>query len=294
MGPRRRVLALICIMVVIGVIVESITIALLYKAAIDGSTARFREIAQSQARLIESIAVFDDKYSDDHPDGVEATTLNQIVEAYHNCQGFGETGEFSIAKKEGGKIAFLLQHNHSGLPAPKPIECNMTLPTPMALALSGQSGIEIGPDCYGKEVIAAYEFVGGKLNWGIVAKIDMAEIRRPLVTASIVGGLIGLILIVIGAAFFIEITNPLIVKLSDTIQDLEQALNEVKTLSGLLPICASCKKIRDDKGYWNKIESYISEHTDAEFTHSYCNDCIRKLYPEIAEEIISEIASKTN
>jgi hypothetical protein len=63
------------------------------------------------------------------------------------------------------------------------------------------------------------------------------------------------------------------------IVELEQALGEVKKLSGLLPICASCKRIRDDKGYWNQLESYIRDHSDAEFTHSICPDCQAKLYP---------------
>lgn len=63
------------------------------------------------------------------------------------------------------------------------------------------------------------------------------------------------------------------------IAKLEKALEEIKTLKGILPICSSCKKIRDDKGYWQQIESYISDHSDAEFTHSLCPDCIKKLYP---------------
>ncbi len=62
--------------------------------------------------------------------------------------------------------------------------------------------------------------------------------------------------------------------------DLQNALSKVKLLSGFLPICASCKKIRDDKGYWNQIESYIRTHSEAEFTHSICPDCTKKLYPE--------------
>jgi len=62
---------------------------------------------------------------------------------------------------------------------------------------------------------------------------------------------------------------------------LQEAVDDVKTLKGLLPICASCKKIRDDKGYWNKIENYIKDRSDADFTHSICPDCKRKLYPEL-------------
>lgn len=60
-----------------------------------------------------------------------------------------------------------------------------------------------------------------------------------------------------------------------------KALEEVKTLSGLLPICASCKKIRDDSGYWNQIEQYIQKHSDAKFTHGICPDCQKKFYPEL-------------
>jgi hypothetical protein len=66
--------------------------------------------------------------------------------------------------------------------------------------------------------------------------------------------------------------------------ELEAALAKVRTLSGFLPICASCKKIRDDKGYWNQIESYISDHSDAEFSHGICPDCLVRLYPDLQQE----------
>lgn len=62
------------------------------------------------------------------------------------------------------------------------------------------------------------------------------------------------------------------------IQELQDALAKIKTLRGLLPICASCKQIRDDKGYWKQLEDYIQEHSDAEFTHGFCPDCMKKLY----------------
>jgi hypothetical protein len=63
--------------------------------------------------------------------------------------------------------------------------------------------------------------------------------------------------------------------------NLKKALFEIKTLRGVLPICASCKKIRDDEGYWNQIESYISNHSEADFTHGICPECAKKLYPEL-------------
>jgi hypothetical protein len=70
----------------------------------------------------------------------------------------------------------------------------------------------------------------------------------------------------------------------ELIINLQRALTEVKTLSGLLPICSWCKKIRDDEGYWQKIEKYIRDHTEADFTHGICNDCAEKVYPEFYPE----------
>jgi len=67
----------------------------------------------------------------------------------------------------------------------------------------------------------------------------------------------------------------------ELIHELQHALERVKTLRGLIPICASCKKIRDDKGYWHQVEEYIREHSDAEFSHGICKDCARELYPEM-------------
>jgi len=65
------------------------------------------------------------------------------------------------------------------------------------------------------------------------------------------------------------------------IGELQGAIAKVRTLSGLLPICASCKKIRDDKGYWNQIETFIRDHSEAEFSHSICPDCARELYTDL-------------
>jgi len=66
--------------------------------------------------------------------------------------------------------------------------------------------------------------------------------------------------------------------------ELKDALSRVRVLSGFLPICASCKKIRDDSGYWNQIESYIRKHSYAEFTHGICPECAEKLYPELLDD----------
>ncbi len=68
------------------------------------------------------------------------------------------------------------------------------------------------------------------------------------------------------------------------IVELQEALAKVKLLSGFIPICSSCKKIRDDTGYWQQLEAYIQQHSDAEFSHSICPDCCKRLYPELYPE----------
>ena len=68
------------------------------------------------------------------------------------------------------------------------------------------------------------------------------------------------------------------------ITELKDAANKIKTLRGLLPICSNCKKIRDDKGYWKQIESYISDHSEAEFTHGICPKCAKKFYPDLFQK----------
>ena len=70
-------------------------------------------------------------------------------------------------------------------------------------------------------------------------------------------------------------------KVKERTADLEQALDEIKQLSGLLPVCSSCKKIRDEKGLWNQMEEYIRDHSEAEFSHSICPECAKKLYPDL-------------
>jgi hypothetical protein len=73
---------------------------------------------------------------------------------------------------------------------------------------------------------------------------------------------------------------------------VDEAMAQVKILSGLLPICSSCKKIRDDKGYWNQIEIYLKRYSDIEFSHGVCPDCLKLLYPEIADEVLDEMKAE--
>lgn len=78
------------------------------------------------------------------------------------------------------------------------------------------------------------------------------------------------------------------------IAELEESAARVRTLSGLLPICASCKKIRDDAGYWTQIESYLHNHADVEFTHGICPTCSEKMLQEFNDELAEELAAEQN
>jgi YesN/AraC family two-component response regulator len=78
------------------------------------------------------------------------------------------------------------------------------------------------------------------------------------------------------------------------IQELQKALANVKSLSGLLPICAGCKKIRDDNNYWHQVESYVQKHSEATFTHGLCPDCIKKYYPELDEADLGDSPKQTS
>ena len=74
------------------------------------------------------------------------------------------------------------------------------------------------------------------------------------------------------------------IELNTTLTKLRRALRDIRTLTGLLPICSSCKKVRDDKGYWSQIEMFLRDHAEVEFSHSICPDCAKELYPDFITE----------
>jgi DNA-binding response OmpR family regulator len=72
-------------------------------------------------------------------------------------------------------------------------------------------------------------------------------------------------------------------ELAAKMEQLRQAFDQIKTLKGIVPICASCKNIRDDRGFWNRVENYVRDHTEAEFSHAVCPDCMKRLYPQFKD-----------
>jgi hypothetical protein len=76
-------------------------------------------------------------------------------------------------------------------------------------------------------------------------------------------------------------------------KELEEAHASVRILRGLIPICSNCRKVRDDQGFWQKVEEYVMEHSEAKFTHGLCPDCLRRLYPDYAERILDTLDPRT-
>ena len=111
----------------------------------------------------------------------------------------------------------------------------------------------------------------GQIHWFLTSKIPLRDEK---------GQIIGLVSI----ARDITQRKKAETEREQSLIELQEALADIKKLSGLVPICSSCKKIRDDKGYWNQVEAYIQDHSEARFTHGLCPDCMKKLYPEYAAQ----------
>jgi hypothetical protein len=227
MSERKRILLLISIMATVSLTIGGIAILLLYRTALEEEKARLVETAQSQARLIEAVTRFDSTWSRNYPGGSEQATLSQISDAHGRYKGFGDTGEFTLAKRHGRNISFLLRHRHSTLDTPEPIQFASKLAEPMRRALSGQSGAVVALDYSGEEVLAAHEPVA-ELDLGIVAKIDMTEVRTPFLIAGAIAGSIGLLVVLAGATLFVRVSNPMIRRLEQHSTEMTKANDQLK------------------------------------------------------------------
>ena len=213
---RQRVILLILIMVVVAAGVGTIAIFALYRTSFEQQRASLIETAQSQARLMEAIARFDAQYSaEDVPGGAFAATLGQIKDAHERYAGFGETGEFDLGQREGDQIVFLLSHRRQGLDeGPASVPFSSQLAEPMRRALLGQSGTVVGFDHDGTVVLAAYEPVA-LLELGMVAKMNLSEVRAPFVKAGLYAGAGAIALILFGTVLFRRIGDPLVLHLEE-------------------------------------------------------------------------------
>lgn len=406
---RKPLYILLAALILVTGTVTAATIYILYGAAFEEERTRLVEVVQSRARMIEAVARFDRQYAGSTPYGnAFEATLAQIREAHANFSGFAETGEFTLAHRVDEQIVFLLRHRHSDMDMPEPIPFDADLAEPMRRALKGESGIMVGPDYRGETVLAAYE-PASEYGVGVVAKIDMDEIRAPFMQAAFLALAVAVLLILLGARIFQVVVGTMVrrlerserqlvetqkigrvgswewdvvrnrlywsdeayylfgmdpredrisfdqfiraihpedrenvqqaihdamehgaefsidyrivlpdgkvswmheegndirdregksvrrigmvqdvtrrkeyeMELKRSNEELNQALATIKTMSGIVPLCAWCsKKIRDDDGEWVSLEKYFEGHTDAHISHGMCPSCEAKLKNE--------------
>ena len=226
MRERHKIFALILIMSVIAVSAMSSALYFQYKAEREQQRARLRETVQSWARIIESIARHAENHNvTDDPNDAYIATLDQIKGAAINFEGFGITGEFTLARRENDQIVFLLARRHDQSGNFDPISFSSKFAEPMRKALSGESGTLFGLDYRGVPVMAAYEPVAF-FGLGIVAKIDLAEVGGPFVRTALLSSGVALAFIVLGTFLFLRIGNPIILKLENYSKDLETKIAE--------------------------------------------------------------------
>jgi len=226
MSEQKRLFLLIVTMITCCLVIAGVTISILYKTAIKEERARLIETAQGQARLLESIVRFNAIYVKNFPKGPNTLTLRQIIDAHNYEAAVGKT-EFVVSKKEGKNIVFLLRHRHADHSRPDPVPFESKLAEPMRRALSGQSGSLIGSDYHGQTVLAAYEPLK-ELNLGIVAKVDMSEVRAPFVKAGLIVVFFTGLVVSIGAGLFLRVTNPMIRQLEERTVELEKLNDEIE------------------------------------------------------------------
>ncbi len=165
---------------------------------------------------MESVARFDKKFTT-YPDGPRAATLSQIQEAFEQfkLKGLGKTGEFTLAHRQGDNIVFLEAHQHVLTGETKSVPFESELAQPMRRALSGESGTILGPDYHGHMVLAAFAPVA-ELDLGLVAKIDLEEIRAPFLRAGWIVLGVATIVIALGTLLFFIVGEPMIRRIRES------------------------------------------------------------------------------
>ena len=219
---------LIGIMAVIVMTITGLSVAGLYHIGLQQQQQRLVEIVKSRAGMINVIAqheMSEEATRVDGKKGVSAHVLDQIIRAHERFIGFGKSGEFTLARRDGDVMRFLLRHRHNTVDSMQPVSINSRFAEPMRHALKGESGTLTGLDYRGATVIAAYEPIPD-LEWGIVAKIDLAEIRSPYIEAGLTGMLAALVLIVAGGFMFMHIMRPLATEIENGRQYNRMLFNE--------------------------------------------------------------------
>lgn len=226
MSDRKRLLALLGVMAGVAMAVAVLSIWLLYRTAFTEQRHQLSNLAQTQVRAILTMA----EHVTAHiaarklpTDQILASTITRFSVTLDNIEHFADTGEYTIGRLEAGNIIFLLRHT-GGAPKdlPSPVSIDSGRAEPMHRALLGKSGTMTGRDLANRDVLAAYEPVLS-LGIGVVAKIDMAELRAPFLRAAGISGIGALLFLLLGTVLFRRISSPLVKNLEQNVARLAEA-----------------------------------------------------------------------
>jgi PAS domain S-box-containing protein len=273
---RRHTLILVALLAALTLGVTYATIQHLYIVAMGEERSRLTETAQSQARLIEAIARSNLDLNADLAVAV-AATLDVVRAAHAQYAGLGRTGEFTLGRRDGDSIVFLLIQRHSELMGHAPILFQAGLAEPMHRALSGESGTMIGRDFRGVTVLAAYEPVA-VLDLGIVAKIDLAEIQGKYRDAGLLTLGPALAAIVLGAFLFTRLTRPIVQRIGESEQryrDVVELMTDglvLQDADGTIvyandPLCGMTGRTRQDLAGRRLIDLFAADSREEVSCH---------------------------
>jgi PAS domain S-box-containing protein len=240
MKEKWRIVLLVGIMIVVLCVVGTVSLTMLYRAAIKEQEDRLSEIARSMALHLAEVARTDGILTDARGANVDDAVLGRLIRTHSHYLTRTKTGEAVIARREGDAMVFLLRKKSYEEAAPEPLPFASDLAEPMHRALSGFSGTMIGRDYRGVTVLAAYEPVRA-LNLGVVTKIDLAEIRAPFIRAATTAGIVALALAIAASFAIMRISVPML----RHVQESEERYHSL--FSSMLDGYAYCRMFFDDR-----------------------------------------------
>lgn len=214
---HKRLFALVALMVTIALLATVAMGWVLYQDAIGRQSIWLELLAKDEAHLISVLASDQHRLLQDR-----GAVMSEAVEAHGRSSGFGSSAEVVLGHLDGGEIRFLFDLRHDNKGDIRRLALDSGIAEPMRRALAGESGVLVGPDYRNVTVLAAYEPVPN-MAMGLVAKIDLDEIRVALLQKVLIGGFGALLIIALGAYFALRLSTPIIKQLKTTVDNLNQA-----------------------------------------------------------------------
>jgi PAS domain S-box-containing protein len=259
----RRILWLILIMMAAVTVSTAVAITVLYRTAFERERTHLIQTAEDQAYLMDAVARFDQPHVHGESSASETATLSQIEAAFRHYPSASESAEIAVAQRLGDRIVYLVTHGRVTADHVEPIPFDSELAEPMRRALAGHSGSMIGLDYRGVRVLAGYHPVS-RLNAGVVAKMDLAQLRAPFLRGA--GMVIGLasVLVILGTVLFLRLTNPMVRHLTETEQRYQRIFQGAPVPIWELDISGVSAALHDLRASGvADLKRHLSDHPEA-------------------------------